>query len=233
MLGIQISLKIYICIFKVGVWIRKPLTIWCDHHLPLQWLCKVAGSWRELQHTVVHGSFQSILNMLNVWCTQVMELGHVQLLRIVYRSLCHGECHYHAETWGDRWWMNVTTMGLRISSRYLCAFRLPSIKCNCANWDGPTWICQIKIACVLFPDLSPLTPEAQLIQYDEEPRRKPIMYEDLRNKNRETYEVTLTQKAETLLKPESDRQGRTAHKKDGESVVVCQMAPYPLCSALL
>ena len=27
--------------------------------------------------------------------------------------------------------MNGTTMGLRISSRYLCAFKLPSIKCNC------------------------------------------------------------------------------------------------------
>ncbi|XP_029604734.1 OCIA domain-containing protein 1-like isoform X1 [Salmo trutta] len=55
---------------------------------------------------------------------------------------------------------------------------------------------------------------AQSFLDDEEPRRKPIMYEDLRNKNRETYEVTLTQKAETLLKPESDRPGRTAPKKD-------------------
>ncbi len=30
-----------------------------------------------------------------------------------------------------RWsWMNGTTMGLRISSRYLCAFKIPSIKCT-------------------------------------------------------------------------------------------------------
>ncbi len=31
-----------------------------------------------------------------------------------------------------RWWswMNGTTMGLRISSRYLCAFKMPSIKCT-------------------------------------------------------------------------------------------------------
>lgn len=36
---------------------------------------------------------------------------------------------------------------------------------------------------------------------EEEPRRKPILYEDLRLKNRENYEVTLTQKAETLMKP--------------------------------
>ncbi|KAF3687588.1 OCIA domain-containing protein 1 [Channa argus] len=41
---------------------------------------------------------------------------------------------------------------------------------------------------------------------EEEPRKKPILYEDLRVKNRENYEVTLTQKAETLLKtpPEKD-----------------------------
>ncbi len=31
-----------------------------------------------------------------------------------------------------RWsWMNGKTMGLRISSRYLCAFKMPSIKCTC------------------------------------------------------------------------------------------------------
>ncbi len=42
-------------------------------------------------------------------------------------------------TWGRalsccnmRWWswMNGTTMGLRISSRYLCAFKMPSIQCT-------------------------------------------------------------------------------------------------------
>ncbi len=45
-------------------------------------------------------------------------------------------------TWGRalsccnmRWWswMNSTTMSLRISSRYLCAFKMPSIKCNCVR----------------------------------------------------------------------------------------------------
>ncbi|KAL1023914.1 hypothetical protein UPYG_G00048880 [Umbra pygmaea] len=53
-------------------------------------------------------------------------------------------------------------------------------------------------------------------QDDEEPKRKLITYEDLRTKNRENYEVTLTQRAETLLKPEPDRSGRTAPKKDAE-----------------
>ncbi len=34
-----------------------------------------------------------------------------------------------------RWWlwMNGTTMGLRISSRCLCAFNIPSIKCTCVS----------------------------------------------------------------------------------------------------
>ena len=36
--------------------------------------------------------------------------------------------------------MNGTTMGLRISSRYLCAFKLPSIKCN--------WSLSIAFACL-------------------------------------------------------------------------------------
>ncbi len=30
-------------------------------------------------------------------------------------------------------WMNGTTMGLRISSRYLCALKMPSIKCTCVH----------------------------------------------------------------------------------------------------
>lgn len=48
---------------------------------------------------------------------------------------------------------------------------------------------------------------------DDEPRRKPILYEDLRLKNRENYEVTLTQKAETLLKTSPEKEpGRP--KKD-------------------
>ena len=65
---------------KVGVWIRKPVSIWSDHHLPhatrhisfvwswsgcllwpveycrtsLQWLCEVAGYRRELEQSVIH-----------------------------------------------------------------------------------------------------------------------------------------------------------------------------------
>ncbi|CAN9510465.1 unnamed protein product [Ophioblennius macclurei] len=41
---------------------------------------------------------------------------------------------------------------------------------------------------------------AQSYMEEEEPRRKPILYEDLRLKNRENYEVTLSQKADTMLR---------------------------------
>ncbi|KAK7133174.1 hypothetical protein R3I94_015149 [Phoxinus phoxinus] len=37
---------------------------------------------------------------------------------------------------------------------------------------------------------------------EDVPKKKPVLYEELRSKNRENYEVTLTQKAETLLKPQ-------------------------------
>ncbi|XP_068583082.1 OCIA domain-containing protein 1-like [Cebidichthys violaceus] len=48
---------------------------------------------------------------------------------------------------------------------------------------------------------------------DEEPRKKATLYENLRLKNRENYEVTLTQKAETMLKTSPEKEpGR--HKQD-------------------
>ncbi|XP_042633590.1 OCIA domain-containing protein 1-like isoform X2 [Cyprinus carpio] len=44
--------------------------------------------------------------------------------------------------------------------------------------------------------------QAPLYPDEDVPKKKPVLYEDLRSKNRENYEVTLTQKAETLLKPQ-------------------------------
>ncbi|XP_067843884.1 OCIA domain-containing protein 1 isoform X2 [Heptranchias perlo] len=40
---------------------------------------------------------------------------------------------------------------------------------------------------------------------ESKPQRKPMSYEELRNKNRELYEVTVTQKAESLHKPTPER----------------------------
>lgn len=48
---------------------------------------------------------------------------------------------------------------------------------------------------------------------EEEPRKKGILYEDLRLKNRENYEVTLTQKAETMLKTSQDKEPRKPKKE--------------------
>lgn len=50
-----------------------------------------------------------------------------------------------------------------------------------------------------------LSSQAQSYLGEEEPRRKAILYEDLRSKNRENYEVLLTQKTETLNKPVTER----------------------------
>ncbi|XP_008274201.1 OCIA domain-containing protein 1 [Stegastes partitus] len=47
---------------------------------------------------------------------------------------------------------------------------------------------------------------AQSYVDEEEPRKKGILYEDLRLKNRENYEVMLTQKADTPLKPQPERE---------------------------
>uniref|UniRef100_A0A8C2CP79 OCIA domain-containing protein 1 n=1 Tax=Cyprinus carpio TaxID=7962 RepID=A0A8C2CP79_CYPCA len=44
--------------------------------------------------------------------------------------------------------------------------------------------------------------QAPLYPDEDVPKKKPVLYEDLRSKNRENYEVTLTQNAETLLKPQ-------------------------------
>jgi len=58
-------------------------------------------------------------------------------------------------------------------------------------------------------------PVQSYVEDDEEPRKKVILYEDLRTKNRENYEVTLTQKAETLLKSTPEREpNRSLPKKD-------------------
>jgi hypothetical protein len=73
----DIHMLVTISLKKEGVWIRKAASIWCDHlphsvshllHIELirllvvacgmlshsfQWLCEVAGYWRELEHTFV------------------------------------------------------------------------------------------------------------------------------------------------------------------------------------
>ncbi|XP_059368924.1 OCIA domain-containing protein 1 [Carassius carassius] len=48
-----------------------------------------------------------------------------------------------------------------------------------------------------------ISPQAPLYPDEDVPKKKPVLYEELRSKNRENYEVTLTQKAETQMKPQT------------------------------
>lgn len=58
---------------------------------------------------------------------------------------------------------------------------------------------------------------------EEEPRKKSILYEDLRLKNRENYEVTLTQKADTLVKPPPQKEPERP-QKEGKSEICKTLA---------
>lgn len=66
---------------------------------------------------------------------------------------------------------------------------------------------------------APEPPVQSYVDDEEEPPRKPnIHYEDLRSKNRENYEVTLTQKAEgTLTTPAVRERERSAPQRAGET----------------
>ena len=95
-------------------------------------LLDIGGNWNTLSYM----SVLSIPNMLNGWhlwwVCRSWKNRHVQLPGIEYSSLRHGAVHYHAETWGiGDGWIDMT-MGPRISSQYLCAFKLPiysSVRC--------------------------------------------------------------------------------------------------------
>ncbi len=69
---------------------------------PLQWLCKVAGYWQELEHAVVYVGPEHPKHAQWVTCPVSMlimqELGCFQLPGIVYRFLQHGALHYNAAT---------------------------------------------------------------------------------------------------------------------------------------
>lgn len=53
------------------------------------------------------------------------------------------------------------------------------------------------------------------------PSKKSILYEDLRLKNRENYEVTLTQRAEAMLKTAPEREPERP-KRDGNLLKATQ-----------
>lgn len=55
------------------------------------------------------------------------------------------------------------------------------------------------------------------LEEDREPQKKSILYENLRLKNRENYEVTLTQKADAMLKAPTEKDPERS-KKQGEQL---------------
>jgi hypothetical protein len=87
-------------------------------------LLDIGGNWNMLLYTEI----QSIPNMLNGWHAGHGRSGTFSASR---------NCAQILATWGRalscwnmRWWrqMTATTMILRISSLYLCAFKLPFYK---------------------------------------------------------------------------------------------------------
>ncbi len=70
-------------------------------------------------------SYMLIPNMLNGWHVRWVCWPCKNWDVFSFQELCTDPCNM-------RWWswMNGTTMGLGISSRYLCAFKMPSIKCT-------------------------------------------------------------------------------------------------------
>ncbi len=87
-------------------------------------LLDIGRNWNMLSYTPI----QSIPNMLNGWHIRWVCWPCKNWDVFSFQDLCTDPCNM-------RWWlwMNGTTMGLRISSRYLCAFKMPSIKCTCVH----------------------------------------------------------------------------------------------------
>jgi hypothetical protein len=70
-------------------------------HTPLQWLYKIGGYWRELEHAVIHVDPDHPKHAQWVTCLERMQAKEEhQLPGIVNRSLRHRAVHYHAETLG-------------------------------------------------------------------------------------------------------------------------------------
>lgn len=95
---------------------REQATLKCQ--VLLHWGCPGRG---PLEHTPT----QSLPNMLSGW-----HVGWVRWSCRNWAVFC-----FCGSNRNMRWclWKKDTTMGLRISSRHLCAFKTPSIKCTCVR----------------------------------------------------------------------------------------------------
>ena len=110
-----------------GLWNLVPLLFnGCKKLLDIGW------NWNTLSYT----SIQSIPNLLNGWHVWGVCRPWKKWDIFSFKELCTCDMGPFIICWNMRWWRqrNGTTMGLRISSQYLCAFKLTSIKCNCVRF---------------------------------------------------------------------------------------------------
>ncbi len=96
-------------------------------------LLDIGRNWNTLSYTPI----QSIPNMLNGWHVRWVCWPCKNWDVSSFQKLCTDPFNMGRalSCCNVRWWlwMNGTTMGLRISSRYLCAFKMSSIKCTCVR----------------------------------------------------------------------------------------------------
>ncbi len=136
---------------------RKPVSIWCDHHLshavqhisfPYIWACGmlVHSSSMAVRSCRILAGTGKRCRICRSKVSQTCSMGNMSSEYAGHAriGMCSASrnCVQILATWGHalsccnmRWWswMNGATMGLRISSRYLCAFKMPSIKCTCVR----------------------------------------------------------------------------------------------------
>ncbi len=110
--------------------------LWNDGPLLFNGCAKLLDIVRN-RNTLLYMTIQSIPNMLNGWHVRWVCWPCKNWDVFSFQELCADSCNMglciimlQHEVMS---WMNGTTMGLRISSRYLCAFKMPSIKCSCVR----------------------------------------------------------------------------------------------------
>ncbi len=91
-------------------------------------LLDIDRNWNMLSYTPI----LSIPNMLNGWHVRWVCWPCKNWDVFSFQELCTDSCNMGlCIIMLQHEVMNGTTMGLRISSQYLCAFKMPSIKCTC------------------------------------------------------------------------------------------------------
>lgn len=109
-------------VFDFGLWNVGPL-----HFSAHVKLLDIGRNWNTLSYTLIQSISNMLIGDMSWVCRPCKNLDVLKLL-IDHCSL--GLCNM---------WMNGTIIGLRISSQYLCAFKLQSVKdtCVCCQYLMP------------------------------------------------------------------------------------------------